>query len=585
MQTDDIQKTGELYRRIAQFAPGLANLLKYDRSWLRGDLVAGVSVAAVALPIGIAHAEIVRVPTEIGIYSAIFPLFAYALFGSSRHLMVGPDSATSLLVAAALVPLAGGDPQRYLALMVLLSLLTGVLHLLGGFLRLGFVANFLSQPILNGFLSGTALILILGQMKPLLGYSGTARSFFPRLIEFFQSVGKFHLPTVFLGLGLLAVLITVRRLLPRVPAALVVIVLGILLVVGLGLEQKGISVIGSVPGGFPKLTLLLPTFADFREVLADATAIALVAFISGILSVKSFARRSRSPYDSRQELIAYGASNIASALAQGFAVTGGTTRTAVNIAMGGMSQLAGVVAAVTMLLVLFFLTAPLAYVPNAALAAIIMVSGWGLLDLKAFRELYTIKRLELGVALIALLGVLVLGVLPGVGLAVGLSLAWLLYVESAPLDDVLGRVPGLPGYYSLKETPEAKSVPGILIYQFSANIVFYNADRFKARILGAIAASDSPVEWVVLDASPVNYVDFTAIQIIDELREALLSRGIRLVVAYERRQILRYFERGWVQQREERLSGNYFPTIKSALKAFEQSKRQSERPPTGPSEP
>ncbi len=190
MKTSAGQGTGRPTGRLAQIAPGLNNLLHYDRSWFRGDLVAGVSLAAVALPIGIAHAEIVRVPTEVGIYSAIFPLFAYALFGSSRHLMVGPDAATSILVAAALVPLAGGDPQRYLALMVLLSLLTGVLLLVGGFLRLGFVANFLSQPILSGFLRGTALILILGQMRPLLGYSGTARGFFPRVIELFQSIGR-----------------------------------------------------------------------------------------------------------------------------------------------------------------------------------------------------------------------------------------------------------------------------------------------------------------------------------------------------------------------------------------------------------
>ena len=572
-QTRNQQATGRLTRHLARFAPGLANLLQYDRSWLRGDLVAGVSVAAVALPIGVAHAEIVRVPTEVGIYSAIFPLFAYALFGSSRHLMVGPDSATSILVAAALVPLAGGDPQRYLALMVLLSLLTGVLHLVGGLLRLGFVANFLSQPILSGFLSGTALVLILGQMRPLLGYSGTARSFFPRLIELFQSIGKFHLPTVILGLAMLAVLIAVRRLLPRLPSGLLVVILGILLVVGLDLDQRGISVIGSVPAGLPELRLVLPTFADFRVILTDATAVALLSFISGILTVKSFARRSRTPFNSNQELIGFGASNIASALAQGFPVTGGNTRTAVNIAMGGMSQLSGIVAAVTMLLVLFFFTAPLAYVPKAALAALIVVSGWGLLDLKALRELYTIKRLELGVALVAMLGVLILGVLPAVGLAVGLSLAWLLYVESVPPDAVLGRVPGLRSYHNVKETPEAKTVPGVLIYQFSANIVFFNAERFKARILEAIAESDTPVEWVVVDASPVNYLDFTAIQTIDELRGELQSRGIRLVVAREKRELLRYFERDWVRQREERLSGHYFPTIKAALAAFQESKR------------
>ena len=255
-------------------------------------------------------------------------------------------------------------------------------------------------------------------------------------------------------------------------------------------------------------------------------------------------------------------------------MTGGSTRTAVNISMGGMSQLSGIVAAVTMLLVLFFLTAPLAYVPHAALAAIIILSGWGLLDLQALRELYTTKRLELGVSLVAVLGVLALGVLPGVGLAVGLSLAWLLYVESAPPDAALGRVPGLPGYHSLQETPEAKSVPGILIYQFSANIVFYNADRFKSRILGAVAASDTPVEWVVVDAGPVNYVDFTAIQTIDELRAELQVRGIKLVIANRKRHLLSYFERHWVQQREGRLAGSYFPTIKIAVKAFEEAKRK-----------
>ena len=573
-ETNNKETTRRFSGGIARIAPGLNTLLHYDRSWLRRDLVAGVSIAAVALPIGVAHAEIVNVPTEIGIYSAIFPLFAYALFGSSRHLMVGPDSATSILVAAALLPLAGGDPQRYLALMVLLSLMTGVLLLIGGFLRLGFVASFLSQPILNGFLSGTALVLILGQMKPLLGYSGTAIGFFPRLIELFQSMDKFHLPTLFLGLSMLAVLVAVRRLLPQLPSALLVTILGILLVFGLGLDQKGISVLGTVPAGMPKLTLVLPTFLDFREILTDATAIALLSFISGILTVKSFARRSGSAFDSDQELIGFGASNIVSGLAQGFPVAGGSTRTAVALAMGGMSQLAGIAAAATMLLVLFFLTEPLAYVPEAALAAVIIVSGWSLLDMAAFRELYTAKRLELGFSLVAMLGVLILGVLPGVATAVGLSLVWLVYVESVPPDAVLGRVPGLRGYYNVKQTREAKTVPGVLIYQFRANIVFYNAERFKARVLEAVAASDTPVEWVVVDASPINYVDFSAVKTIDELREELLSRGTKLVVAHEGPDLLRYFESDWVQTREKRLAGHYFPTIKAALNAFAESNRK-----------
>ncbi|MCP3867702.1 MAG: SulP family inorganic anion transporter [Gammaproteobacteria bacterium] len=325
--------------------------------------------------------------------------------------------------------------------------------------------------------------------------------------ELHQSTDQFHLPTVVLGLSMLAALIALRRLLPQLPSALLVTILGILVVFGLDLDQKGISVLGTVPARMPNLTLVLPTFLDFREILTGATAIALLSFISGILTVKSFARRSSSGFDSNQELIGFGASNIVSGLARGFPIAGGCMRTAVALAMGGMSQLAGIVAAVTMLLVLFFLTGTLAYVPEAALAAVIIVSGWSLLDLPAFCELYTAKHLELGLSLVAMLGVLILGVLPGVATAVGLSLAWLVYVESVPPDAILGRVPGLWGYHNVKQIPEAETEPGVLIYQFRANIVFFNAERFKARILEAISASDIPVEWVVVDTSPINYVD------------------------------------------------------------------------------
>jgi len=558
---------------ISRFAPGLVSLLSYERSWFRSDFAAGLSVAAVALPVGIAYAELARVPPEIGIYAAIFPLFAYALFGSSRQLIVGPDAATCILVAASLMPLASGDPPRYLALVVLLTLITGLFHLIGGLLRLGFMASFLSQPILTGFLNGIALVIIAGQLEALFGYSGDAVEFFPKLLEFAHGLDEAHLPTLILGLGLLALLVMIRYISPKLPSALMVVILGIVLVSLLNLESRDVIVLGNVPAGLPSLHLAIPTLNEFSSILTDGAAIALLSFISGVLTAKSFARRNRYDVDANQELIGFGASNIISGLAQGFPVTGADSRTAVNSAMGGKSQVAGLVAAAAMLLVLFFLTGPLASLPKAALSAVIIVSAIGLFDQKALIELYATNRLELGISLVSMLGVLVLGVLPGVGLAIALSLAWLLYVVSIPPDAVLGRIPGLKGWYSLKDNPEARTIPGILVFQFNANLVFFNADRFKTRVLDAVAASDTPVEWVVLDASPVNYIDVTGINKIDELREELALCNIRVVTATLREHIGRYFDKTWAEKRKEGFSSHRFPTINSAVKAFKKSKK------------
>jgi MFS superfamily sulfate permease-like transporter len=377
-----------------------------------------------------------------------------------------------------------------------------------------------------------------------------------------------------LGLGLLALLVVIRYLSPKLPSALMVVILGIVLVSMLNLESRGVVVLGNVPAGLPSLHFAMPTLDEFSSILTDGAAIALLSFISGVLTAKSFARRNRYEVDANQELIGFGASNIISGLAQGFPVTGADSRTAVNNAMGGKSQMVGLVAAAAMLLVLFFLTDPLAFVPKAALAAVITVAAIGLFDQKALVELYGTNRLELGISLVSMLGVLILGVLPGVGLAIGLSLAWLLYVVSNPPDAILGRIPGLKGWYSLKDNPEARTIPGILIFQFNANIVFFNADRFKARVLHAVAASETPVEWVVLDASPVNYIDVTGITKIDELREEMALRGVRFVTATARDHMGRYFDKSWVEKRKERFSGHRFPTINSAVKAFEESKRK-----------
>lgn len=570
-------------QRARLVAPGLESLSRYDRSWLPHDLGAGLSVAAIALPIGIAYAELAGVPVVVGMYSSIFPLLAYALFGSSRQLMVGPDAATCIMVAASIGHLAGGDPERYLALMVVLTMMTGVLYVIAGFWRLGFLANFLSQPILVGFLNGIALLIIVGQAHKLLGYDSETRDFFPQLLEFLNKINQFdevYLPTLVLSVGLLGLLILLRRYTPKIPAALVVVIAGIVLVVLLNLEDQGVAILGEVPAGLPTFHFATFSLRTYGELFGDAAAVMLISFTSGVLTAKSFARRNRYDIDPNQELIAFGAANIATGIAQGFPVTGADSRTAVNDAMGGKSQLVGLVAAGTMLLVLFFLTGPLGQVPIAGLAVVIIVSAFGLFDFSALRDLFLISRLELLLSAITTFGILLLGPLPGVFLSVSLTFIWLLYVGSRPQDAILGRTRGrgVRGFHSLQDYPDAETYPGLLIYRFESDLLFYNIDYFKQRLLKMIAEAETPVEWVVIDASPINIIDLTAVQKIDELHEDLAAQGIVLARARAKRSRARFFTGDWGKRRDEMQSDIDFPTLNSALKAFHKRTKRSSPP-------
>ncbi len=560
-----IRKLRHLIRAIA---PGLLALANYQRSWLTKDIAAGLSVAAIALPVGIAYADLAGVPPVIGMYSAIFPLFAYALFGSSRQLMTGPDAATCIIVAAALGPLAGGDPERYAALLVALTLMTGVLYLLAGTSRLGFIANFLSQPILTGYLNGIALIIIVGQLPKLFGYPAAEEEFFRKILEFFKHIDQSHWPTAALGVGLLVALVLMMRFMSRLPGALTVVVVSIVLVAMLGLDEKGVAVLGNVPSGWPSLALPSIGHGVFKEIFTDAAGILLVSFTSGVLTAKSFARRNGYEVDANQELIGFGASNIASGLAQGFPVTGADSRTAVNNAMGGKTQMVGVVAGGAMLLILLFLTSPLAYVPTTALAAVILVAAVGLFDVADLRKLYRMSYREFLMSVITTLGVLVLGVLPGVLLAVALSLVWLLSISSRPDDAVLGNVRGRKGFHNVADYPEARTIPGLLLYRFESNIVFYNADYFKTRVRAAIAAQKTPVEWVVVDASPLNVIDVSALNKLDELRNELAAEGISIYYARVKRHLERFFNPKFAKDRRKLAKSYRFQTLKPAIRAY-----------------
>ena len=367
--------------RVARFAPGLAKLLRYRRADLPHDLIAGLSVAAVALPVGVAYAQLAGFSPVVGLYASILPLVAYALFGTSRQLIVGPDAATCALIAAAVAPLAGGDAALYLSLSVTLAALAGLFCIGASFLRLGALADFLSKPILVGFLNGISLHILAGQLGKLFGFPVEAQGIVPKLVEVVAKLGQTHWPTLTVGAGTFAVLLLSGRFLPRLPAALVALAVAGLAVALLGLDGAGVAVVGAVPAGLPALKL--PSFPlDLLDDLAGAAAgLALVSFSSMMLTARSFAAKNRYEIDADREFAALGAANIAAALSQGFAISGADSRTAMADASGGRTQVTGLVAAATIALVLLFLTEPLRYVPIAALGAVLIKASLSLLDL------------------------------------------------------------------------------------------------------------------------------------------------------------------------------------------------------------
>lgn len=570
MRQPKTTQTNAASRWIQRFIPGISTFTHYQRADFRFDCIAGLSVAAVALPVGIAYAEIAGVPAVYGIYSAFLPLLVYALFGSSRLLITGPDAATCLMVASALGPLAAGNPQRYMELMIAITVLTGIFHIIFGLCRLGFMANFLSHPILVGYLNGIALIILVGQLPKLFGYKSEVGGFFARLVEFSQKVNDPHLPTLILGAIALVILLVLRRWASQLPAALIVAALSIIAVQAMQLDANGVAVLGTVPSGFPTLHELSFDPERFKILVQHAASIALISFTSGVLTAKSFARRNRYDIDANQEMIAFGACNIVTGLMQGFPITGADSRTAVNNAMGGRTQLAGIAAAGAMMLFLLFFTAPLASLPNAALAAIITVSCLGLFDLPSLRELFAASRRELTFSLVTTAGVLYFDVLPAVFLAIVLTLLWILLATSRPHDAVLGRVPGMGGFHDISDYPNAVTVPGLLLYRFDGDILFFNVDYFKQQLLSKIAKSTTAVEWIIIDAGPINVIDITALQHLKDFIEDLEGQGITLRFVRVKQSLRNYFSSSWVASLPKLKKRIRYDTLTSAVEAFKQ---------------
>jgi high affinity sulfate transporter 1 len=559
---------------ISRFAPGLQQLLDYRREWLRCDLMAGVSVAAVAVPTAIAYAQLIGFEPVVGLYAAILPLVAYALFGTSRQLIVNPDAATCAIFAATVLPLAGGDPDLLRSMSMVLAVLTGLVCIAAGFLRLGFLADFLAKPILVGYLNGVAISIFLGQIGKVFGFSLQAPGISLRLIEFAGKLPQTHLLTLAVGITTLTVILVSKRLVPRAPAPLLATIAAVALVYSLGLETRGVAVVGALPAGLPDLSWPRLDAENLKLLFGGALGVALVSFSSGMVTARSFAARNHYDIDVDQEFIALGTCQIAAGLSQGFAVTGADSRTAVNDAMGGKTQLVGLLAAATMAAVLYFLTEPLRYLPIAALGAVLIIAAIGLFDGTALRKMWRVNRAECVLSLFTTIGVIWLDLLQGILLAVGSALLLLIKRASRPTDAMLGRVRGMRGWHDVADHQDAIIHPGLIIYRFGAGIIFFNAGYFKKRVVELVACH-ADIEWIIMDGSTINIVDITGAEMLESLAEELAARGVRFGLANARHEVRNVLENAGVL---ERIGSDFiFSTLNTASDAFLHRVRNSQR--------
>jgi high affinity sulfate transporter 1 len=495
-------------------------------------LTAGLAIAAVALPIGVAYPAIAGLPPEVGLYASILSLLGYAIFGSSRQLIVGPDAATLTILGASLsqVAAAGAEQQRIIAAAAF-AVAVGIVCLLAGVLRLGFLANFLSRPILTGYLCGISLTLLVGQIGRLTAVTLQSKGLLRPLIELSGKLAQIHAPTLLLGLGTFLLLRLLRWWSPRSPGPLIAVVLGILLSYVFNLELAGISLVGKVPAMLPSLSLPMPQGVDLGDLVQDALGIFVVSFGSGIITARSFGARNRYRVDPNRELFGFGAANIASGLFGGFPVTGADSRTAINDAVGGRTQVAGLVAAAALICVLVALTDVMKYLPVAVLGAVIASAALDLFDAEGLRRLWQTSHIEFLFALIAMLGVIGFGVLGGVLIAIVATAVYLLARVSHPRDALLGRIPGQDLFYKLHREPRAKAVPGLAVYLVEGSLVFFNVDYVKDRVSWIVDRLPPSTRWFILDAGAVTTIDSTAAAMLGEINEEFSRRDLRLGLA------------------------------------------------------
>lgn len=558
-----------LFRSIPETSilPGLRQLRSYQPSWLRGDVLAGVTVAAYLVPQCMAYAELAGVAPVAGLWAILPPLLIYALIGSSPQLSVGPESTTAVMTAAAIAPIAGGDPLAYASLASLLALFVGLVCFLGAWSRLGFLADLLSKPILVGYMAGVAVIMISGQIGKISGIDLQAESLLGQLLELGGRRGEIHLPTLLLAFGVLVFLLLIQRRFAKAPGPLLAVLLAVAAVSLFQLDQAGVAVIGEIPAGLPSFTL--PTGiepSNLKYLISTAVGIALVGYSDNVLTARAFAARGGYRIDANQELLALGAVNLGNGLMQGFPVSSSGSRTAIGESLGSRSQLFSLVVFGVVMLVLLFLRPVLALFPKAALGAIVIYAALRLIDIPEFQRMRRFKLSEFRLALITFAGVLLTDILVGVALAVALSVIDLFARLVRPHDAVLGTVPSLAGLHDVEDWQGASTIPGLVIYRYDAPLCFANAEDFRRRALAAIDAESAPVDWFVLNAEAIVEIDITAADVLGELQEELSARRISFAFARVKHDIYAQLSRAGLVERigPER----FFPTLPTAVAAF-----------------
>jgi high affinity sulfate transporter 1 len=554
----------ERFQRVGRWAPGLALLARHRGPALRRDLVAGAVLAALLVPQGMAYAELAGVPPVTGLYATLVPLVVYFLLGPSPILVLGPDSAVAPLVAAAIVPLAApGDASERIALAGLLALLVGAIMFAGGLARFGFVTELLSLPVRLGYLMGIAATVIVEQLPKLFGFSVDAESFVQGAIDFVSGLDETNATALALGAGSLVLMLALRRWAPRVPGVFIAVVGATAIVAALSLDDR-VAVVGSVPAGLPEIGLPDVSFADLKTLLPAAVGIAFVAFADTSVLSRSYAGRLHVDVDQNRELGVLGVANVAAGFAQGFPISSSSSRTAVAEDVGAKSQFAGLAGAAVLALLLIFGTGLLHDLPTATLAAIVIVAVLGFIDIAGARRLLQWRRSEFVLAMAAFVGVAVLGVLWGVGIAIALSLLSFVRRAWRPHDAVLGRVDNLKGYHDTERHPDARLIPGLVLYRFDAPIFFANAELFREHV--DALAHDGDIQWIVVAAEPVTDIDVTGGEMLGALNEELRAAGVELAFAELKdpvRERLRHYGV------EEAIgAARFFPTLGVAVAAY-----------------
>ena len=553
-----------------RWLPGLVTLRQYEAKWLPNDIVAGLVLTTMLVPVGIAYAVASGLPGIYGLYATIVPLLAYALFGPSRILVLGPDSSLAAVILGVVFPLSGGEPLRAVALASMMAVVSGIACILAGVARLGFITELLSKPIRYGYMNGIALTVLISQLPKLFGFSIEGDGPLRELWAIAEAIlsGKANWIAFAVGAGALAVILLLKNYL-RVPGILIAVVGATAIVGSLNLATRAdVSVLGPLPQGLPAFTIPWINQSDIVPVLIGGLAVALVSFADTSVLSRAYAARTKTNVDPNQEMVGLGAANLAAGFFQGFPISSSSSRTPVAEAAGARTQLTGVVGALSVALLLVAAPNLLKDLPTAALAAVVIASAIGLFEITDLVRIFHIQRWEFWLSIVCFLGVAVFGAIPGIGLAIAIAVMAFLWNGWRPYSAVLGRPNGVEGYHDITRYPDARQIPGLVLFRWDAPLFFANAELFRERVLNAVAKSSTPVRRVVVAAEPVTGIDITAADALAELDEALSTAGIELCFAELKDPVKDKLKRfGLFSMIGEK---SFFPTIEAAVRSYVQ---------------